>query len=79
MKTPHALSGILKINYESPVPSASHKFHQINRKNNPLPHHLSITEFMLYLMETVKTRYILASWDSIAFSDTYLNASVLLA
>ena len=50
MKTPHALSGILEINYESPVPSASHKFHQINRKNNPLSHHLSITEYMLHLM-----------------------------
>ena len=39
--------------------------------NHQSPHHLGITEYMLYLMETVKTRYIPASWLSIAFSDTY--------
>ena len=66
MKTPHALSGILEINYKSP-PCLT-KISPNKPTNNPLP--INMTDYLLCFIVKLKIKCLPASWLSVAFSDT---------
>ena len=66
MKTPHATSGILEINYKSPPCLTSISPNKL--KNNPCL--ITKTEYLRYFIVKFKIKCLPASRLSIAFSDT---------
>ena len=66
MKTPHATSGILEINFKSPPCPTS--ISQNKLKNNSCL--ITKTEYLPYFIVKFKIKCLPTSWLSIAFSDT---------
>ena len=71
MKTPHASSGILEINYKSP-PCLT--WISPNKLKNCL---VTKTEYLPYFIVKFKIKCLSASWLSIAFSDSYFQVSLM--